>query len=143
MVADLSEKCASTSRCYVHVPGLINLNISRHSTLAGHTPLISLEKNNVKKSKFSEFMKRIQLLPRNIVMLNWSKTLQTFWLHFFSKFSEILLPLGDPLVATFNETRAPTSRKYVVEQVMVMPNWSKTFGIFWLHSFVSALKKKN
>ena len=39
-----------------------------------------------------------------------------------SKFSEFYLPLRDPLVATFIETPAPTSRKYVVEQGIVMPN---------------------
>ena len=32
------------------------------------------------------------------------------------------LPLRDPLVATFNETCAPTSRKYVAGQSIVMPN---------------------
>ena len=35
---------------------------------------------------------------------------------------ESFLPLIDPLVATFNETRVQTSRKYVAEQGIVMPN---------------------
>ena len=39
-----------------------------------------------------------------------------------SKFAEFFLHLIDILVATFNETRAQTSRKYVDEQGMVMPN---------------------
>ena len=43
-------------------------------------------------------------------------------LNFYS-----FLPLIDPLLATFNETRAPTSKKYVTEQGIVMQNWSKTF----------------
>ena len=34
----------------------------------------------------------------------------------------MFLPARDPLVATFNETRAPTFRKYVSEQGIVMPN---------------------
>ena len=34
----------------------------------------------------------------------------------------MLLHLGDPLVAAFNETREPTSRKYVAEQGIVIPN---------------------
>ena len=34
----------------------------------------------------------------------------------------MLLPPRDPLVATFSETRSPTSRKYVAQQVIVMPN---------------------
>ena len=36
-------------------------------------------------------------------------------------FQSILL-LKDPFVATFNETRAPTSRGYLAEQGVVMPN---------------------
>ena len=42
----------------------------------------------------------------------------------------MFLPLRDPLVATFNETRAPTSRKYVAEQGIVMPNDKKHFKRF-------------
>ena len=52
------------------------------------------------------------------------------------------LPLRNPLVASFNETRAPTSRKYVVEKGSAMSNWSKTFETFWSHSSVSALEKQ-
>ena len=37
------------------------------------------------------------------------------------------LPLRDPLVVTSNETCAPTSRKYVAGQGIVMPQLSKTF----------------
>ena len=54
----------------------------------------------------------------------------------------MFLPLTDPLVATFNETHAPTSRKHVAEQGIVMPNWSKTFQTFWLHSSNLALEKQ-
>ena len=71
-----------------------------------------------------------------IVMPNWSKTFQNFWSlsSVFplenkqeSKYSEFFLPLLDPLVTTFSEKRAPTSTKYVTEQDVVMPNWSKAF----------------
>ena len=34
----------------------------------------------------------------------------------------MFLPLRDPLVVTFNETRSPTSRKNVAEQGIAMPN---------------------
>ena len=34
----------------------------------------------------------------------------------------MLLAPTDPLVATFSEMGAPTSRKYVIEQGIVMPN---------------------
>ena len=52
------------------------------------------------------------------------------------------LPLRKPLVATFNEKRAPTSRKYVAEQDIVMPNWLKTFRSFWSHSSVFPKEKQ-
>ena len=45
-------------------------------------------------------------------------------------------------MATFNETCAPTSRKYVAEQGIVMSNWLKTFRTFCLHSFIFALEKQ-
>ena len=35
------------------------------------------------------------------------------------------------LVTTFNETGAPTSRKYVTEQDIVIPNSSKKFQNLW------------
>ena len=54
----------------------------------------------------------------------------------------MFLPLTDPLVATFSETRAPSSQKYVAEQGIVMLNSSKTFQTFWLHSSVFALEKQ-
>ena len=39
----------------------------------------------------------------------------------------VFLPLREPLVVTFNETREPTSRNNVAEQRIVISNWSKTF----------------
>ena len=72
----------------------------------------------------------------------WSRS-SVFTLEKWSKyldFQSFFLPLIDLLVATFNETRAPTSRKYVSEQAIVMPNWSKTFQTFWSHSFIFALE---
>ena len=74
---------------------------------------------------------RKYVAEQGLVMPNLSKKFQTFWTH-----SSVLalekrpkklnfqsfLPVRDPLVATFNETRAPTSRKYLAEQCIVMPN---------------------
>ena len=54
----------------------------------------------------------------------------------------MFLPLTDPLAATLIEMRAPTSRKYVAEQGIVMPNWSTAFQTFWSHSSVFALEKQ-
>ena len=59
-------------------------------------------------------------------------------LNFFGFF----LPLIDPLLATFNETRAPAYTKYVAEQSIVMPNSTKTFQIFRSQFFVFALEKE-
>ena len=43
-------------------------------------------------------------------------------------------------MATFNERCAPTSRKYVTEEGIVMPNWSKAFETFCSHYSVFALE---
>ena len=45
-------------------------------------------------------------------------------------------------MATSNETRARTSRKYVVEQGIVMPNRSQIIQSFRPHSAVFALEKQ-
>ena len=52
------------------------------------------------------------------------------------------LNLIDPLLATFIETRAQTSRKYVSEQGVVMPDWSKIIQTFRSHSSVFAWEKQ-
>ena len=87
---------------------------------------------------------------QGIVMLNWSKTFQTLWLHssVFNleklpknlNFHSFFLPQIEPLVATLNEMCAATSRKYVAEEGIVMPNWLKTFQTFRLHSSLFALE---
>ena len=59
-----------------------------------------------------------------------------------SKFSEFFLSLTDPLVVTFNEILAPTSRKYVAEQAIEMPNWWKISQPFWGHSSVFVIEKQ-
>ena len=53
----------------------------------------------------------------------------------------MFLRLIDLLVATFNETCAPTSRKYVAEQRIVISNWSKKCSTSWSHSTFFALEK--
>ena len=59
-----------------------------------------------------------------------------------SKFSPFFLPLINPLVVTFNKRCAPTSRKYVAEQGILRPNWSKKFQTLWLESSVFLLEKQ-
>ena len=54
----------------------------------------------------------------------------------------MILPPRDSLEATFNKTRAPTSRKYVANKDIVMPNSSKTFQTFWSHYTVFELEKQ-
>ena len=51
------------------------------------------------------------------------------------------LPLKNTLLATFNGVRAPTSRKYVAEPDILMPNLSETNQYFQPHYSVFALEK--
>ena len=85
---------------------------------------------------------REYVAEQGIVIPNWSKIIQTFRLHssVFAK-EKLRENLIDPLVATFSETCAPTSKKYVSEQGIVMPHWWKLFGTFLSHSTVFALEK--
>ena len=53
-----------------------------------------------------------------------------------------VLALRNSLVGSFYETRAPTSRKYVNEQGIFMPNRSKIYQKFWLHPSVLDLEKQ-
>ena len=58
-----------------------------------------------------------------------------------SKSSEFFLPLINPLMATFNETCASTSRKYVAEKGLMMPNLWQTRQSFSLHSSFFVLER--
>ena len=94
---------------------------------------------------------RKYVAEKGIVMPNWPKTFQTFSFR-----SSIFVLEKQPkiinfervefynylsLVATFSERRTPTSEIYVVEQDILMPNWSKTFQTFRSHSSVFATEK--
>ena len=88
---------------------------------------------------------------QGIVMPNWSNTFWTFWSHSFVFawendlkiwISRVFSPLKDTLLDTFHETRAPTCRKHVYEQAIVMSNWSIKFQTFWSHSSVFPLEKQ-
>ena len=85
-------------------------------------------------------------------MANRSKKFQTFWLHSFVFALEnnlkiysyrVSLPLTNPLVTTFSETRPSASRKHVSEQSIVMSNWWKKFQTFSLDSSVFLLEKQS
>ena len=43
-------------------------------------------------------------------------------------------------MASFSETRGPTSRKNAVEPGLSTPDWSKSFQTFWSHSLFFALE---
>ena len=67
-----------------------------------------------------------------IVMPNWSKTFQAVRSHspvfvlekqHLSLNFERFFTSKDPLVATSDETSAPTSRKYIAEHGILKPNW--------------------
>ena len=53
---------------------------------------------------------------------------------------EIRLPLKEPLVATFDEMRALTSRKYVVVQDMNISKSTQKYKFLWSHSSVFVLE---
>ena len=55
---------------------------------------------------------------------------------------KVPLSLIESSVATFKETCALTSRKYVFEQDMMISNLSEKPQIIWLHSFIFALQKQ-
>ena len=59
-----------------------------------------------------------------------------------TKFSEFFLPLRNPLVDTFSEMCASSSRNWVAEQGIVMQNWSKTFQTFCSDSSIFTLGKQ-
>ena len=89
------------------------------------------------------------VVEQGILMSNRSKITKRFRLH-FSVFAienllenlnfRVFFPLIGPLVATFSESCASTSRTYVAEQRILIPNWWKTFQTFWSHSSVFALE---
>ena len=91
---------------------------------------------------------------QGVIIPDISETLQSSWSHssaslilnsliLASQFSNLtgFLPLKKTLVATFNETRAPTSRKYVAEQGIIMPNQLQTLHFLWLHSSIYCFRK--
>ena len=55
----------------------------------------------------------------------------------------MFLPLTDPLAATFNEAGASTSKTYVAEIGIMMPNLSKAFPIFCSHFSVFSSEKQH
>ena len=59
-----------------------------------------------------------------------------------SKSSEFFLTPKHPLVVTFNERCAPTSRKYVAQQGIAMTDLSEKLKFLWLHTSVYAHQKQ-
>ena len=53
----------------------------------------------------------------------------------------MFLPPRNTLVASFSETGAPTFRKYVAEQGIMMPEFYATLQTFWSYSSVFASEK--
>ena len=54
---------------------------------------------------------------------------------------QIFLSKKEPLVATFSETCALTSRKQIIEPGIIIPNWLENLQRFWSHSSVFTLEK--
>ena len=78
---------------------------------------------------------RKHVAEQGILMPKWSKKFWTFLLNYSisalekqaknQNFPSFFLPLRGRLVATFNEVLAPTFRKYVAQQIILMPNLLK------------------
>ena len=102
-------------------------------------------------NKTCELTSRKYVFEQGMSIASLSEKNEVFWSH-SSVFAlekqskkvnfHSFLPLRDPLVATFNETCAPTSKKYVAKQDILMTNGSKPLQSFWFHSPVFALEKK-
>ena len=78
------------------------------------------------------------------------QSLQLFWsahsVFPLEKYPENLnfqsfLPLQEALVVTVNEKRAPTCRKYVAEQDIIMTNLLQSLQHLWSPSSVFVLEK--
>ena len=165
-----NETRATTFRSYVAEQGIVMSNwLKTFHTFWSHSSIFALEKqpknlnfqsfllplgdplvptfNETRETTFTNY-----LAEQGIAMSNWWKTFHTFWSHCSIcalqkqpknlNFQSFVLPLGDPLVPTFNETRATTFRSYVAEQGIVMSNWLKTFHTFWSHSSIFALEQQ-
>ena len=81
---------------------------------------------------------------QGIMILNPWQTLQSLWSHSSSflleEYPRVFLPLNT-LMVTFNEKRAPTFRKIVVEPDIIMSNFFQSPQFFWSHSSVFAVEK--
>ena len=80
------------------------------------------------------YLRHSNVLGRTPPFLPWKSSLKISILRAF-------LSLRKTLVATFNETGAPISRRYVVKQGVIIRNVSETLQYSWSHSSVFALEK--
>ena len=133
-------------------------NDQKHFKLLGRTPPFLLEKNNLKIWIFIVFFtsnrpfggKMMQWLSENI-KLNKAERCQIDQKHFkllrctppfllLKNYGKSFFTSNRPFGGYF-QRRTPTSEIYVVEQDILMPNWSKTFQTFRSHSSVFATEK--
>ena len=93
---------------------------------------------------------RKNVSKRGVIIPNFSETVQSSWSHSVFDLEKYpkswnfqsLLPLKEALVSTFNEKRAPTSRKYAGELSVVMPNLLQALNFFFCsRSSAFALEK--
>ena len=87
------------------------------------------------------------VVEQGIMMPNLLQTLKSFWSHssvfVLEKYPKrVFLPLKEGLVATSSEKRAPTFRKYVAEQDIVMPNLFQSLQFFLVALLRFCFKKK-
>ena len=131
--ATFSETCALTSRNYVAEEtksnpkqNLINYCEAASSEACAHTP----------RKWFAEEDKTIRKwLERHKLLC-----LHSFVFAFRIWRSEIIIFTKESLVATFDEKRALTSRKFLTEQSMGVTKWSENHRCLWLQSYIFILE---
>ena len=166
MLTTFNETRAPTSRKYVYKTGIVMPNWSNTFPMfRSHSSVFAIEKLP-KSLNFQSLFTSNRPLGGNFQwkactnfkkICSWTRyshtklveNIETFTLH-SSVFAlekeaknlnfESFFTSNRPLVATFNEPRALTSRKYVAKQGIAMPNWWKTFQTFWSHSSVCTLE---
>ena len=94
---------------------------------------------------------RKHVAGQGAMLPNWSKIIETFRSHsgVFALGKQLKILIfrslfisNRPFAGYFQWTRAQTSRKYVAEQGIVMPDWSKIIETFRSHCSVFALVKE-
>ena len=164
-MATFNETRAQTSRKYISKQGVVMLNwLEMIETFRSHSFGLPLEKE-VRNLNFESFFTSNRPFGGYFQwnactdfqkICSWTRYSDAKFIKKLSNFLVTLLrfcyrklpknlnfqSLFYPFVATFSARHAPTSKKYVEELGIVIPNWPKIIQIFWSHSSIFALEKQ-